>query len=280
MVLFFRIFLCQTVNDLAINFVIFGLAVLIGTLLVKSVEEEIALREELENSITGQKNLIHIMNHQIKGYLGKNKDIFAELLTDDYGKVPDTALPLLKTGLEQTNEGVDFVSQILRGASADNGALIYDMKKINLKDLLVKIFEEKKPAAEKKNLDISLKIDAGNYNTVGDEKQLGEAITNLIDNAINYTLSGSIRVELSEKYGRLILMIKDTGVGVKEEDKNKLFKAGGITKDSIKVNIKSSGYGLVFVKSVILAHKGMVWFESEGENQGTTFYVALPKGNK
>jgi len=65
-------------------------------------------------------------------------------------------------------------------------------------------------------------------------------------------------------------------VGVKEEDKSKLFKAGGVGSDSIKINTNSSGYGLAFVKGVIENHKGKVWFESEGAGKGATFFIELP----
>lgn len=249
----------------------------IGLLVVRSVKKEAALVEQLEISNEGQKNLIHIMNHQIKGYLGKNKDIFAELLTDDYGKIPDSATPILKTGLEETNEGVEFVTQILRGASAENGTLLFDMKNTNLINLLTKAFEAEKKEAEKKGLKISLDIDRGDYGIWGDEKQLTEALKNLIDNSIYYTPSGSIEIKLSKNSaGKALMTFKDTGVGVRTEDMSRLFKPGGVAKDSIKVNIKSSGYGLVFVKGVVESHKGKIWLESEGEGKGSTFFVELP----
>ncbi len=253
---------------------------ILGLTLVRGIKKETSLLEELETANAGQKTLIHIMNHQIKGYLGKNKDIFAELLTEDYGDMPKSAAPLLKEGLEQTNTGVEFVSQILQGASAENGTLIYDMKKIDLGELLKKTFEKNKQTAEKKGLNITLNIDDGDHYVMGDEKYLGEAFRNLIDNSINYTPRGSININLYEKYGEVLVSIKDTGVGVKEEDRPRLFKAGGVGRDSIEVNVQSSGYGLVFVKGVIKSHNGKVWFDSEGEGKGTTFYVDLPKAKK
>jgi signal transduction histidine kinase len=234
------------------------------------------MREQLELANDGQKNLIHVMNHQIKGYLGKDRDIFAELLTDDYGKMPDAAMPLLKTGLKETAEGVEYVTQILRGASADTGALLYDMNKLDLEDLISKAFNEKKEEGERKGLEMNLATDNGNHIILGDEKQLGEAFRNLIDNAISYTSSGNVWVNLSEKHGKVLISVKDTGIGIKEEDKPRLFKSGGITEESIKINIKSSGYGLVFVRGVAEAHKGRVWLESDGEGKGTTFFVELP----
>jgi signal transduction histidine kinase len=251
-------------------------ASILGLILVRGVKRQAILVDKLGAANAGQKTLIHIMNHQIKSYLGNNKDIFAELLTGDYGTISLGMKPLLEKGLDESNEGVDYVTQILQGASADSGTLIYDMHDLDFKSLLTRSFNVKKDKAEKKGLDISLDIEEGSYQIVGDELQLGEALKNLIDNSINYTPQGSIRVRLGRRYDKILLVVKDTGIGIKPEDAPRLFKAGGITKDSIKYNIKTSGYGLIFVKGVVEAHKGRIWFESEGTGKGTTFFVELP----
>src|SRR3989344_1410429 len=67
---------------------------------------------------------------------------------------------------------------------------------------------------------------------------------NELDNAVKYCPSGSVTVGLSKKDGKIILSIKDTGVGISEEDKKHLFTEGGRGKESLKVNVHSTGYGL------------------------------------
>ncbi len=69
--------------------------------------------------------------------------------------------------------------------------------------------------------------------------------------------------------------MKDTGFGITAEDKKNLFTEGGRGKDSVKVNVDSTGYGLYSVKLIVDAHKGKVWAESEGEGKGSQFYVEL-----
>ena len=247
-----------------------------GILLVRSVKREIALRESLQSANEGQVNLIHIMNHQIKGYLGKDKNVFAELLDGDYGKVPDEARSLIQEGLQETDAGVNYVTEILRGASAENGTLPYDMKPIDLKEIIVTVAGKEKAMAEKRGLAFNLNIEDGDYRMTGDATQLTEAFRNLMDNSIYYTLKGGIVMHLSRKGNTISFSIQDTGVGIREEDRPKVFRAGGVGRDSIKINVQSSGYGMPFTKGVIDAHKGKVWFESEGENKGSTFFVELP----
>ena len=104
---------------------------------------------------------------------------------------------------------------------------------------------------------------------------LKEAISNLIENSIRYTKQGKITINLKIQNGKILTSIKDTGIGITNEDKKNLFTEGGRGKDSIKINTDSTGYGLYSVKLIIKAHKGRVWAESEGLDKGSTFYIEL-----
>ena len=249
---------------------------ILGLVLVRSVKKEAALVDKLGVANAGQKNLIHIMNHQIKGYLGIDKNIFAELLTDDYGKVPAEAKDIITKGLENSDKGQKYVTDILRGASAETGELVFDMNSVDFKEIVLSAVNNRKEKIENKKLALNVDIPNGNYNMLGDKVQLEEAVRNLIENSICYTVAGSISIHLKRNGGKIVLSIKDTGVGIKSEDRNKLFRAGGVGNDSRKVNANSSGYGLAFVKGVIEKHKGKVWFESAGAGKGSTFFVELP----
>ena len=186
------------------------------------------------------------------------------------------ALPLLQKGFDETTMGVDYVRSILHGASAENGTLPYEMVKMDFKEVVESVFEKQKVYPQQKGLKVSLNIEEGDYSMTGDITQLGEAVKNMIDNGMNYTEEGSIDLNLSSNGNKILLVIKDTGIGLKDEDKPKLFKSGGRGVDSLKINVNSTGYGLAFVKGVVEAHKGRVWAESEGPGKGSTFYMELP----
>ncbi|HHT9130106.1 MAG TPA: sensor histidine kinase, partial [Candidatus Brocadiaceae bacterium] len=99
---------------------------------------------------------------------------------------------------------------------------------------------------------------------------------NIIQNSINYTPSGSITASLKKVGKSFVFSVKDTGVGITEEDKKRLFTEGGHGKDSQRVNAHSTGYGLYIAKNIITAHGGTIRAESEGTNKGSTFIVELP----
>ncbi len=270
-----------------IKFVSFLLIAFFSFFFVRSIYKEIEQREKIEKLAeelrqinVGQNSMIHFMNHQIKGRFGIAKNIFAELLSEDYGKMPEETVPLIKKGLEETDTGINYVQNILKGATAENGSLQYDKKPMNFKELVENVAKHQREKAETKGLQFNLNIEEGDYNMVGDSLQLGEAVRNLMDNSINYTLQGSISVKLNFSLNNMKLQVIDTGVGITQEDMVNLFKAGGRGANSLKINVNSTGYGLVFVKNVVEAHGGKVWVESRGEGKGSTFSVELPKLGK
>ncbi|MEI6528475.1 MAG: HAMP domain-containing sensor histidine kinase, partial [bacterium] len=275
-----QFFFIQNPVNKILNSITFLISSVLGLIIVRGVKREINLREDLQVANKGQENLIHIMNHQVKGFFGIAKNIFAELLqSDDYGHMPDASKPLLEKGFETTNAGVSYVQDILRGASAEKGVLPYDMKLMNIKDVVSTLLSEQKDIAIKKGLSFESNIEDGDFNMIGDAVQLKEALKNLITNAIRYNdysiPNGGINIDLKRKGDKIIFLVKDTGVGIAEEDKPRLFTAGGRGKNSIKINVESSGYGLAFVKDVAEKHKGTVGYKPNKTGRGTTFFMEL-----
>ena len=284
LVFLFNLLETDTSSSWVIRFILLVLISIFSGFLVRGVYKEVEQKEKIEKladqlqeTNRNQASLMHFMNHQVKGKFGISKNIFAELLTDDYGTMPPATLPLLQKGLDEANLGVSYLQGILNGSSAESGKLQYDMKPMDMKVVVQEVYEKQKENAEKKGLSVNLRIEEGDYHTTGDIIQLGESVRNLIDNSINYTLAGSVDVELSQTDKSVLVKIKDTGVGIAPEDRERLFKSGGRGANSLKVNVNSTGYGLVFVKIVVEAHGGKVGVESEGKDKGSTFYMELPK---
>jgi signal transduction histidine kinase len=155
------------------------------------------------------------------------------------------------------------------------GLVKYDMKRTDFKDVVLKVFSEKKVRAEKKGLKMEKEIKDGDYYTLGDFFWLKEAVNNLLENSIRYTREGQISVKLEKINGKILLSVKDTGVGITDEDKKNLFTEGGRGREAIKINVDSTGYGLYSVKMIIGAHQGRIWAESEGAGRGSTFFMEL-----
>ena len=287
-----QFFFIQSNTNKILTTVTLIISAIMGLMIVRGVKKEVAQREKIERlaedlkmSNKGQENLIHIMNHQIKGFLGIAKNIFAELLqSDDYGKMPEDSKPLLAKGLDSTTAGVNYVQEILKGSNAEKGTLAYDKQPMNIREIVSELLSEQKDIVEKAGLSFAADVKDGVYDFVGDRTHLKEAFKNLITNAIkynDYTYSGkAVKVSLVQMGQEIIFSVSDTGIGIAEEDKPRMFTAGGIGKDSTKYNVESSGFGLAYVKGVSEAHGGKVNFKSNAPERGTTFYIKLPLARK
>ena len=178
--------------------------------------------------------------------------------------------------LSSVRRGVATVMDILDASNLKKGTVAYARKKFDFRTAIREIVLELKPIADEKRLAIELRIGEGAFLFEGDEKKIRRhVLRNLIDNAIRYTPSGSVKVGLSD--GAVIrFSVEDSGVGIATDDMPKLFTAGGHGKDSIKVNVHSTGYGLFIAKQVVEAHGGRIWAESGGEGKGSTFIIEFP----
>ena len=259
------------------------ISTILGLMLVRGVKREIAQREEIESLATnlekaneGQSNLLHFITHQVKGYFTKSRNVFAELSTGDYGKLPEPVEIMVKEGFRSTTEGVDLVHNMLNAANIERGTMKYNKEDVDLKESLLDVIKQKKISIEEKGLKLITNIGEGNLVISGDPLQIKEVMKNLIENSIRYTLKGSVEVGLELKGNKILFNVKDTGVGVSAEDMPKLFKKGGHGSESTKVNPESTGYGLYIVKEIVEKHDGRVWVESEGKGKGSTFFVEFP----
>ena len=259
------------------------LTITAGIFLIRSVRREIEQRKhieelakDLEKSNKQQIILIHFITHQIKGFLTKSRNIFSMALEGDCGPLPETLKPMIEEGFRSDTKGVNTIQEILNAANIKSGKVTYTMSDIDLKTLIEEIAKDLKPAADAKGLALNLELGSEPVVVQGDRVQLTNALKNLIDNSIKYTLKGSVTVSLSTTDGKVRFEINDTGVGISKEDMAKLFTEGGHGANSTKVNVESTGFGLYIVKNIIEAHHGKVWAESEGEGKGSRFVAELP----
>ena len=97
-----------------------------------------------------------------------------------------------------------------------------------------------------------------------------------MNNAIHYTPpEGEICLSLRKEGDNLLLIIKDSGIGIAKADQKKVFKKFFRGRNAIKARTDGTGLGLFITKNIIEAHHGRIWFESQ-LGKGTTFYLTLP----
>lgn len=282
-----QFFFVTTPASFALAVIAFLMTLSFGVLLLQSYEREAEIRakvellaKELRETNMRQESLMHFIGHEVKGYLTKDASAFAALFDGDFGKLSEELKPFVERALAQSRDGARSVTDILTASNQKKGTVSYTKEPFDLKALVAEIVEKAKQSAEEKKLAISFTTadDSGApYAFTGDKAKIGDnVLRNIIDNSINYTQSGSVAVSLKKGNNKIVFAVKDTGIGITEEDKKRLFTEGGHGKDSQKVNVHSTGYGLFIAKNIVEAHGGTIRAESEGAGNGSTFIVELP----
>lgn len=252
----------------------------VRSLVLDQIEHFIKLEKEnqaLSTTTKDQEKLIHLVGHEVKSYLTKSAGALAAIAEGDLGSVPQPVQQMAGSALQETRKGVDTVMDLLHGSNAAKGTLAIEKKLFDAKASILAIAQALKPSAEAKGLAFNLFAGEGTYTLSGDEAKLRDQVfRNLIDNAIRYTPSGSIRMDIQTRGSIIRFEVKDSGVGITKEDMQKLFTEGGHGANSTAVNPESTGFGLSIAKQIVEAHGGRIWAESAGAGQGSTFIVELP----
>jgi K+-sensing histidine kinase KdpD len=167
----------------------------------------------------------------------------------------------------------DLLKLGIKRSEADR-AVIHPVDGARILNNLAPLFEAQ---AREKQVKIEFQVESPLAQIMGDEKLLDELFTNLISNAVKYTPSGGdVRVLLgTEDENRIRLEVKDTGIGIPQEDLCRLFTEFFRAENAKAFCEEGTGLGLVIVKEIVDYLRGVVLIESK-ENEGTKVSCLLP----
>jgi signal transduction histidine kinase len=242
-----------------------------------AIQAQTGIVAGLEEKNKKQQELLHMVAHEVKGYLGKNAAVLASIVEGDYGTVSDPLKSTAASALTNTRTGVSTVMEILEGSNLETGSVQYEQKPFDLAASVRTVAAAVEPLAQEKKLTYTVVQDPRPCIVLGDKAKIeNHVLRNLFENAVRYTPAGTVSIGITQVDTNAIVYTQDTGVGISPEDMGKLFTEGGHGTDSRKVNPSSTGFGLFIAKQIVDAHGGHVWAESDGPGTGSRFFLVLP----
>lgn len=234
--------------------------------------------ERLEDSFEREKQFTADVSHELRTPVSVILSQCEYAMEFDNGKETKEALESIH---QQTVRMSNLIGQLLLLARSDLNSNKIQLEWVNLSDLLEVIVEDARERAQKKNINVHAMIEEG-IAIKGDETLLMRFFMNLIMNAINYGKeSGNIEIALfRENRGtdqeRLAGYVSDDGIGIAEENKEKIWRRFYQVDPSRTVKEEGSlGLGLPMVKWIASVHQAEVWGESE-LGVGSTFFFRFP----
>lgn len=201
---------------------------------------------------------------------------FVEAIQDGVVEDQDLLEKYLKIIYTQTIHINRLVDDMLQLSRLETGCISLNKLPFNLISLVEKVVESMEAMAQSVGSTIIFEEGIDQAMIMGDIDRIEQVIKNLLQNAINATANGEIKVKVKVSGGDVILSIKDNGTGISNEDLPHIWDRFYRNK-SQKSNNKQqgSGLGLVIVKQLVQLHNGKIDVESQ-LGVGTTFYVCFP----
>lgn len=168
-----------------------------------------------------------------------------------------------------------LIETILDLTQLERGIDEMEFSRIDLQALTNQVYEIYKPIAEDSQLELTYESPSLPLIIAGSENKLTQMLTNLLANAVNYTPTGSIAIELRQSPEEAILSIEDTGIGIDEEDIPHLFERFYRGKNTHELEIRGTGLGLGIVKEIMDLHHGRLEVQSR-LGEGSRFVLIFP----
>ena len=192
-------------------------------------------------------------------------------------QVDPQLLRIVERQSKEASDLDDLIQAMIDVSQIDAGELGIDMEPLDLSELIETEVTNWADKMAERELSLTTDISSEPVWIEGDENKLTKALHNLIKNAHDYTLpGGKVRISLKRGNGRVRVDVKDTGVGVLEENQRFLFTRfyRAIHEEST-FEQSGAGLGLYISKAIVEAHNGELWMEESIKDKGSTFSFAL-----
>lgn len=224
-----------------------------------------------------RKEFVANVSHELRTPLTSIKS-YTETLMD--GVVDDVEMS--RKFLDIINNEVDRMTRLVKDllllSKVDNRQMKWDMKKVNINKVLTRTIEMFEIEASNNNIKLS-KNKNNDFYVLADRGRLEQVFINIISNAIKYTgHSGKVDVNVAKSSKYIIIEIKDTGIGIPEEDQLRIFERFYRVDKARSREMGGTGLGLSIAKDIVEAHGGEIKVDSKIDI-GTKIIVMLPSVN-
>ena len=233
-----------------------------------------AMAEKIENFDQSRSQFVQNASHELKTPLATMKLLLENLIYQ-----PDMPSELRAEFMQDMNHEIDrlsgIITDLLTLTKMDSEETAIKHEKFDFTELCIGAVHALQPAAEKNRLTLTMDV-AKDVTLQGDESKLGQVIYNLIDNAIKYTPEGgSVHVTMKADGRNAVFAVRDTGVGIPEEDAKHIFDRFYRVDKARSRETGGTGLGLSIVRQMVQLHRGEIKVDSVF-GKGSTFTVTLP----
>lgn len=263
------------------GFIFLGIALFMILFLWEEIQIKSRENQGLKEESLAKTEFTSFIVHELRSPLSSLRFSFTMLQEGEFGPLNSKQVNVIQNTSREIFILINLVENLLDVTKIEIHQIVAKKNFIRLRELqkligdFVRIYS---PIVEKENIAFNYQFldkDASVFVYI-DWSQIKQALNNLLDNALNYTLAGGridLKIYLKEK--NLIFSVSDTGIGIPQDEQKNIFTKFYRASNAKRKQNKGTGIGLYLTKFFIDSHKGRLWFDSK-EGRGTTFYFALP----
>jgi signal transduction histidine kinase/NO-binding membrane sensor protein with MHYT domain/DNA-binding response OmpR family regulator len=239
---------------------------------VVMVYQDITERKEVDQM---KNEFISTVSHELRTPLTSIRGSLGLIMGGAMGTVPKEMAPLLEIACNNSERLVRLINDILDTEKIESGKMVFHFAKADLGKLIEQAVIANKAYADKYQVTYTIKELIPGLQVNIDADRIRQVIDNLLSNAAKFSKSGGVvEVAMQQTADKIIVSIKDNGIGIPQEFQARMFSKF-YQADSSDVREKGgTGLGLSICKSIIEAHNGKIWFDSK-DGVGTIFYFEL-----
>jgi signal transduction histidine kinase len=244
--------------------------------LLEHKNQKIAQSENELKVLNASKNkFFSILAHDLKNPFHTVMG-YSYLLSKDYDKFTEAERRKFASDIHHsTNNIFRLLQNLLEWSRSQTGRLIFAPREIELKQEVENALSVLHSLADQKNIRIECDFD-DNLSLFADPQMIETVLRNLINNAIKFTPEyGLVQITANRVEDQVSICVKDSGIGISEEDARNLFQIDSTVKRKGTNNEDGSGLGLILCKEFVLKNNGNIWVNSSPGN-GSSFFFTVP----
>lgn len=218
-------------------------------------------------------DFISIATHELKAPMSVIKGYISMALEEKPAK---TVTEMLTTAFEQTNRLGRLVNDLLDVSRIEQGKTKYHLSAVDLGGVIKPLITVYEIKAKEKNLQLEYQPPEGLPAATADIDRVSEIFTNLIDNAIKYSKTGTVTVSHQVAEKTIATTVSDTGIGMTPDEQSKLFQRFYRARNADTAEIAGTGLGLWIIRQYAEKMGGSITVESQ-KGHGSQFTVTLPR---
>jgi signal transduction histidine kinase len=243
---------------------------------VNRTSEELGrLYQQLEAASRHKSEFLANTSHELRTPLNAILG-YTELIQDNiYGEVPQKIREILDRVQSNGRHLLGLINDVLDLSKIEAGQLTLSIVDYSMKEVVQTVVVAAESLAAEKQLSLRSMIAEGLPRGEGDERRITHALLNLVGNAIKFTETGEVAVQVAAVNGIFQVAVADTGPGIPPEEQQRIFEEFQQVDSSSTRKKGGTGLGLSISKRIIELHGGRIWVESE-LGRGSVFRFTLP----